>query len=346
VKPLLSVKIRKKPPKIRFKCQRPKPSVRRRSIKSRKSKFEVLHWKNFDKPGIQNKYHSTCVVLSGGQVGAINLLGDRGELLAFGMAVAGGKPRKQDSIIAQREDGLVYLGVSDGVGGREKGDRASNLGVLGVMTERDWDLPGVIDLTNQRLLRFLADPEPYKTPAATLALASVEPATGRVKAAAVGDSLIYVVSQDGEVLLLNFPHKMIFDPICPYLDCARNLEKEIGGPPYDAAAIIKILRAIKRSDNGHILSAMLGDRILPRIPEVGVWLSEGDSLVVVSDGMTLMPEQIRFIFEEGQSLRENTKELILQSLKKNGYRGDNVAAVVYTQGKLSKLGSEVFDEPA
>ncbi len=288
---------------------------------------------NFQNLRAKAVYSDKAAYLVGGDVGQIGLRDTAGDLLACGMVVVGGRQANQDSILAQKHGQLIRLIVSDGVSGNANGELASKFGVLGAMDCPAQDPVRILEAAAQRVFSEFSSQRSSNSPAATLALTCIEPLTGRIQAVALGDSLIFLRRKQGEIFLLNLPQKMAFFTEKRH-DSVHDFLKILGSPPYDEANINIIFERIKRSKARNIMYSFLGDTRVIVDYLVYDRLEQGDSLIVVSDGMSLEPADIRKMFRTDRPLRQNVRRLVLESLCRNGLKGDNVSVLAYTQQQL------------
>ncbi|MFA4843740.1 MAG: protein phosphatase 2C domain-containing protein [Candidatus Margulisiibacteriota bacterium] len=300
---------------------------------------------------------------------------DRG---VYSASDIGQRDKQDDSFAAViLPDGRIRLTGADGMGGHADGYVASRLAVLAVDGKKD--IQTAVVKAHEEIDRSAGQATGERKMGTTIAVVEIDPRTGKVNGAYIGDSRVYLLRGNGGFFLLTMPHTRILDretltPILAdtkyyffhtlYPELKGNKEKteekarELRGllaavQPLSEREIILIDELTGRAQKNapglnchhpkYILGHTLPDGDL--VPGFAAQLEKDDVLLVVSDGMSLSPEEVRKEFEPGRALPETVKALIEASKNKNGEGSDNVTVLAFKQpAPVEVKAASVYEE--
>ncbi|MDD5593932.1 MAG: protein phosphatase 2C domain-containing protein [Candidatus Margulisbacteria bacterium] len=311
----------------------------------------------------------------GNKFAEITRFADRG---VYGASDIGQMDKQDDSLAAViLPDGRIRLTGADGMGGHADGYVASGLAVSAVDGKND--VQTAVVKAHEKINKTAGPAKGQARMGTTIAAVEIEPSSGTVKGAWIGDSRVYLMKGNGDFYLLTMPHTRILggETLGPILNDASyyffyslypelkdNKEKteekvsELKGllaavQPLSEREIILIDELTERARKNasallyHHPKYALG-HALPdgnTVPGFAAQLEKDDVLLVVSDGMSLAPEEIRQEFGQGRALPETVKALIEASKKKNGDGSDNITVLAFKQpAPVEAKAASVYEE--
>lgn len=207
----------------------------------------------------------------------------------------------------------LYI-VADGMGGHKAGDFASRFCVAEFEKELKGNagrtvigsMEGALRHTNEELLKIAKDSTDYDGMGTTFVAASILEKT--VVVANIGDSRMYLLSKEGELIQISEDHSLVEEMI-----------RDGRLDPKEA----------KYHPQKNVITRALGaaEVISPDFFEVEI--HEGDCVILCSDGLTNMVEEdemLRILSDTGNTLSEKAKCLIDSANKQGGT--DNISVIL------------------
>jgi protein phosphatase len=237
-----------------------------------------------------------------------------------------GRIRKENEDAFCIEKDLGLLAIADGMGGHASGEVASKMaiGILRDSLRKEGEpfperLASGVELANQAIYEAARSQSQLKGMGTTLT--AVQLNGNRLAIAHVGDSRAYLI-RSGVIERLTDDHTMVFEQV------ARGLMTN------EEAA---------RSDMRHILSRALGIAPEVEVDMEALTVSEGDTLVLCSDGLSELVSEEEVLSEVQSSSRPDVAcgELVHLANQRGG--ADNITVIVAllrrgnALGRLSKM---------
>ena len=320
-----------------------------------KGDLEVLAGQLLDKLPIR--------LISSGKNGRVeNFLGDTD---IAGVVHIGGRKEQQDGMAILKHAGKTYLLVADGMGGHSDGEKASAT-ALEKMIEtiiNGGDIKNAIQWASAAVDALGTGKSGKGKMGTTIIAAEFDEIDNKVNVASIGDSPVYLVKENGEVQLLALPHiafldvlvrqpNNVADNIKVKTEELRVLLGKNPDPPYPARAselLAEIEKEIKSvyGNNGPMTESLVAVSYalghgLPADIQVGSFtLQGGDRLLLTSDGMDRLPQEISAIMSQNKPMAQKLDELVAATLAAH-QRGDNIT-VVGLEAVEVVTSSKVFD---